>query len=73
MNVVPPEMKVGFDIRLALDVDHEEFHKMIDTWSKEAGKDVRYEYVNKMPYVPPTILDNSNQWWITFKNECDKM
>ncbi|XP_065214154.1 aminoacylase-1-like [Planococcus citri] len=73
MNVVPPEMKIGFDIRLALDVNHEDFVKMIDTWCQEAGKDIQYEFINKMPYVPPTILDDSNPWWVTFKNEADKM
>lgn len=28
-NVLPPLLTVGFDIRLALDVDHDEFEKMV--------------------------------------------
>lgn len=28
-NVVPPEMKISFDVRLAIDVSHVEFEKMV--------------------------------------------
>ncbi|XP_065203221.1 aminoacylase-1-like [Planococcus citri] len=73
MNVVPPEISVGFDIRLSIDVDHEEFHRMIESWCKEAGEGVRLEFRKKNPYVPPTPLDDSNPWWIEFKSAIEKM
>lgn len=33
-NVVPPLMEILFDIRIAVDVDHEEFEKMVRKISK---------------------------------------
>lgn len=73
MNVVPPEITVGFDMRLALDVDHENFLNMIDSWCKEAGKDVRYTFRGKNPYINPTPLNESNPWWVVLKHEIEKM
>ncbi|XP_059487920.1 aminoacylase-1-like [Neocloeon triangulifer] len=72
-NVVPPELTVGFDVRLATDVNHDEFEAMINGWCKEAGEGTYITYTQKNNFVPNTALDNSNPWWIAFKSACDKM
>ena len=73
MNVVPPEMTVGFDVRIAVDVDHDQFHNMIDSWCKEAGEGVQCVYERKFPKIPPTSLNDGNPWWIAIKNTADEM
>ncbi|XP_065213068.1 aminoacylase-1A-like [Planococcus citri] len=73
MNVVPPEITAGFDMRLALDVNHEKFLNMIDSWCSEAGNDVRYTFRRKSSPIAPTPMDESNPWWMVFKHEIEKM
>lgn len=73
INVVPPELTVGFDIRLSIEVDVTTMEKTIKKWCEEAGKGVTLEFIEKMLYVQPTKLDEKNPWWVTFKKECDKM
>lgn len=72
-NVVPPEMMACFDVRLAVDVDHEQFEEMVRGWCAEAGRDVRIEFRQKNPKVEVTKLDDTNPWWVVFKKECDEM
>ncbi|XP_046984884.1 aminoacylase-1A-like [Schistocerca americana] len=72
-NVVPPELTVVFDVRLALDVAHTEFEEMVNKWCREAGEGIYVEYEQKCPLVDATKLDNTNPWWLAFKAECDKM
>lgn len=71
MNVIPSELKVGFDIRIATDVNHVEFEKMIQGWIKEAGEGISYRFEEKNPFVENTKLDQSNPFWMAFKNTCD--
>lgn len=66
-NVVPPEMTVGFDIRLALDVDHEEFENRLNAWCAKAGGDISIRYESKKPKVAPTKIDNTNPYWLAFE------
>jgi len=73
INVVPPELTVGFDIRLGIEVNVTTMEKTITKWCKEAGEGVILEFIEKMPYVQPTKLNETNPWWVTFKKECDKM
>lgn len=73
LNVVPPELFAGFDVRLAVDSDH---HAIMDTvlkWCHEAGDGVQLDLIKKNEKTIPTKLDNSNPWWLKFKHECDKM
>ncbi|XP_047102454.1 aminoacylase-1A [Schistocerca piceifrons] len=72
-NVVPPELTVVFDVRLALDVAHTEFEEMVNKWCREAGEGIYVEYEQKCPIVDATKLDKTNPWWLAFKAECDKM
>lgn len=73
INVIPQEMVASFDVRLACDVDHDQFEKMVYEWCKEAGSDLKVEFEQKNPKIEVTKLDDSNPWWIAFKKECDSM
>ncbi|KAI8122699.1 hypothetical protein FF38_01384 [Lucilia cuprina] len=67
-NVIPPFMQMGFDIRLAITVDHAEFEKQVRQWCVEAGGDIELEFEQKEPKVEPTKIDNSNPYWVAFHN-----
>ncbi|XP_033228168.1 aminoacylase-1-like [Belonocnema kinseyi] len=71
LNVIPKELSAGFDIRLAADVNREEFEQMIRGWCKEAGEGVYYTVVIKDPYVSNTKLDDL--FWTAFKQACDNL
>lgn len=73
INVVPPELTVGFDVRLSIAVDVETIETTVREWCKEAGEGVTLEFINVNKFIEPTQLDQENPWWVTFKNECDKM
>lgn len=72
-NVIPPEMTAVFDVRLACDVNHVEFEKMVREWCAQAGSDVYIEFEQKNPQIEVTKLDDTNPWWVAFKKECDSM
>ncbi|XP_023727713.1 aminoacylase-1 isoform X2 [Cryptotermes secundus] len=72
-NVVPPELVVVFDIRLAVTVDHAEFETMVNSWCSKAGPGTYVEFEQKEPKVQVTKLDSSNPWWLAFKRACDDM
>lgn len=73
INVVPPELTVAFDVRLSIEIDVTTMENTIKKWCEEAGQGVTLEFLEKMPYVQPTKVDENNPWWVTFKKECDKM
>lgn len=73
INVVPPELVVGFDIRLSIHIDIPELEKTVKKWCEEAGEGITLEFLKKSPYVQPTVIDEKNPWWVIFKKECDKM
>jgi aminoacylase len=72
-NVVPPEIVVTIDMRLALDVDHLEFEEMFKRWCDESGEDIEYTFEQKQPKVPPTVIDKSNPYWVAFKDSLDQL
>ncbi|KAJ8731797.1 hypothetical protein PYW08_014527 [Mythimna loreyi] len=67
VNVLPETLTVSFDIRIAPDVDHEEFEKMILRWCEEAGEGVSFEYLLKNPQVRSTKIDGSVPFWTVMK------
>lgn len=73
LNVVPTEISVTFDIRLAIDMDIEKMKETVQEWCRNAGPGVYVKFKNNPIRVKPTAIDDSNPWWIAFKNECDKM
>lgn len=72
-NVVPPEYKVVVDMRLALDVDHQEFEAMFAKWCQESGEGIVYEFEQRQPKVPPTKTDKSNIYWGAFMSAVEEL
>lgn len=73
VNVIPPEFKASVDIRIALDVNLDEFKKQIDKWCEESGGGIEIKFIYKDERVEPTKLDDSNPYWIAMKKETDKL
>lgn len=73
VNVLPDELRVSFDVRVAIDVDHETLEAEFRRWCTEAGQGVRMEFISRDPKTGCTLLDANNPWWMAFKSECDKM
>ncbi|XP_068247489.1 aminoacylase-1-like [Palaemon carinicauda] len=72
-NVIPAELCVGFDVRLAPSVNETEFEKMISVWCEEAGEGVTFEFRRKsVPQVITCIEDGKNPWWDAFSSACKK-
>ncbi|OAD58563.1 Aminoacylase-1 [Eufriesea mexicana] len=72
-NVVPPSLTAIFDIRIDPSIDHSEFEAMIKRWCQEAGSDITYSFEQKNPKIENTELDDSNPFWIAFKQSCDDL
>ncbi|XP_055958164.1 aminoacylase-1 isoform X1 [Patella vulgata] len=72
-NVVPAELSVGFDIRVAPDVDFDEFEKQIAAWCHQAGSDVSYSFVVKGCHQELTSIDENDPWWSAFHQACLNM
>ncbi|XP_050428200.1 aminoacylase-1-like [Adelges cooleyi] len=73
INVVPPELTVCFDVRLAIEVDPNVMESIIQQWCREAGEGVTLEFKEKNARIQPTKLNDENPYWIAFKDQCDKM
>eukprot|EP00102_Acyrthosiphon_pisum_P012316 XP_008181416.1 PREDICTED: aminoacylase-1-like isoform X2 [Acyrthosiphon pisum] len=73
LNVVPPELSAGFDVRLDIGTDRRAMEDIITGWCHEAGEGIRMEVFKTNEQTTPTKLDDSNPWWLKFKSECDKM
>lgn len=65
-NVVPPQITMIFDMRLAIDVDHDKWIQQLNQWCEEAGGNIEIYYEVQQPKVEPTKLDNSNKYWVAF-------
>jgi aminoacylase len=72
-NVIPPEFIITFDCRITPQHDIKKWQETIDQWCKEAGPGVWIEYEQKEDQVAPTKLDNSNPYWLAFKDATDKL
>ncbi|XP_052842552.1 aminoacylase-1-like [Drosophila gunungcola] len=72
-NVVPPLLMVAFDCRLALDVDHQEFEADLNKWCDDVGGGIEITYEQKQPKVPPTAIDDSNPFWLAFKEATEEL
>ncbi|XP_037045173.1 aminoacylase-1-like isoform X2 [Bradysia coprophila] len=73
INVVPAEIKLSFDIRLAVGQDQDAFEAMIRQWCEEAGGDIDLKYISKDPTAPVSIADDRNPFWVAFKSATDEL
>lgn len=72
-NVVPPELSVTFDMRIAIDVNLDKLLERMQQWCKEAGEDVIIDFHEKGEFVPPTKTDETNKFWTAFKKTTEDM
>lgn len=72
-NVIPPEFIATVDCRVPVTVDHKEWADTLEQWCKEAGEGVWIEYDLKQSKVPITNLDNTNPYWVAFKQASDAL
>uniref|UniRef100_A0A1B0CBE7 N-acyl-aliphatic-L-amino acid amidohydrolase n=1 Tax=Lutzomyia longipalpis TaxID=7200 RepID=A0A1B0CBE7_LUTLO len=73
IKCVPPLLRIGFDIRLSMDVDHSNFMKKLEKWCEEAGGGIEIDIELKEPAMPKTTLDESNIYWTAFKKAVDAL
>lgn len=72
-NVIPSEFLMTVDMRIALDIDHEELMKTIEGWCKEAGEGIFVNFQVKEPKYPATSCDDTNKYWTSFKSAFDDL
>lgn len=71
-NVIPPEFKLCFDVRIAHNITIEEFERLVDAWCEESGGGIKIDY-GVYPFVESTKLDESNKYWVAFKQALQHM
>lgn len=72
-NVLPAFIEVTVDIRMALDVDLKDFETKINSWTKECKRKVDIVFLTKEPFCPPTKIDDTNIFWVSFKKAMSDM
>uniref|UniRef100_A0A8C6W5D8 N-acyl-aliphatic-L-amino acid amidohydrolase n=1 Tax=Nannospalax galili TaxID=1026970 RepID=A0A8C6W5D8_NANGA len=72
-NVVPAAMSASFDIRVAPDVDLKAFEEQLQSWCREAGEGVTFEFAQKWTEPRMTCTDDSDPWWAAFSGVCKDM
>lgn len=68
LNVVPAEFTLNFDVRISVTENIEQLERNIYQWCAEAGSDVKVHFLVKCQRIEPTKLDESNPYWIAFKD-----
>lgn len=68
-NVVPPTLSVTFDLRVPIDVNHDDFLKQLHNWMNESGSGIQISFHQKNNSVEPTKLDASNIFWTAMKEQ----
>jgi len=76
-NVIAPEMKITYDLRVSPEGTEKEIEELIENVCIAAatttGSDISYEFILKDKLAPKTSLGENNMWWKSFKATCDKM
>lgn len=72
-NVIPPEMVITIDCRIPVTVNVNKWEETINQWCREAGSNITIEYEQKQPQVEVTKIDNTNPFWVAFKEATDKL
>lgn len=67
-NVVPAELEVVFDLRVAIDVDLVWLEQKALQWCEEAGGGVELEFIRKDDFVPPTKIGEESPFWTAFES-----
>lgn len=71
--MVPPNFVASVDMRIAIDVDLDEFEQQLRKWCDEAGEGIDINFILKDKPVEPTKLDETNPYWVAMKNKMEDM
>lgn len=72
-NVVPAELEVVFDLRIAIDVDLVALDKQFHDWCTEAGEGVEVIYERQDDFVQPTEIGESSPLWSTLEKAMNEL
>lgn len=64
---------VVIDCRIPITVDTKKWEETVNRWCKEAGQGVYIEYEQKQQQIPATKIDNTNPYWLAFKEATDAL
>jgi len=72
-NVVPAELKVGFDMRVTPLYDLDEFDKQLHQWCREAAGEDGYKikWIQRFHAKNLTSVEKGNKWWDAFSSVMD--
>jgi len=71
VNCVPSEAIACVDIRNPPSVPLEEFENTLKEWTQKEG--MEYEFFTKCSQHAVTSIEDTNPWWLTFKNSMKEM
>ncbi|XP_062123616.1 aminoacylase-1-like [Drosophila sulfurigaster albostrigata] len=72
-NVVPAQLELIFDLRIAVDVDLEALEQQARDWCEEAGGDVEIIFERKDNFVAPTKIGPENPFWVAFEQSLTEL
>ncbi|XP_062123617.1 aminoacylase-1-like [Drosophila sulfurigaster albostrigata] len=72
-NVVPAQLDVVFDLRIAIDVDLEALEKQFRDWCVEAGGGVELVFERKDDFVPASKIGADVPFWAAFEKALDDL
>ncbi|EDV25194.1 Aminoacylase-1 [Trichoplax sp. H2] len=72
-NVVPADVTLTIDVRLALDVDFQEFEERVRSWADECGDGILITFIDRHMDKSITSIDNSDKWWRAFSSAASNM
>ncbi|OWR41075.1 aminoacylase-1 [Danaus plexippus plexippus] len=67
-NVIPKNISVVMDIRLATSVNAADVQAMLDSWLSNLGDDSTMEFIRLDERSPATAVDSTNPFWIAMKD-----
>ncbi|KAK7597711.1 hypothetical protein V9T40_009936 [Parthenolecanium corni] len=73
LNVIPSKLSAIFALRVAIDVNLTQLRNTIEEWCHEAGDGVTCNELTFETDQIATKLDDSNMWWLAFKEASSKM
>ncbi|CAH0702372.1 unnamed protein product [Spodoptera exigua] len=72
-NIIPSKLSLVVDMRLAPEADADEIQALVDSWLRETGNGTELSYIRHEKVSLPTVLDDSNQYWVTLRNTLNNM
>jgi len=77
-NIVPPQFKATFDVRITPKTSIQEFEDNLKSWLREAedsdSGSITYEFMTrKEDQFHLSSTEESNPWWKSFTNSCSEL